>query len=83
VNAPDWLARRGGALQPGLNAQTVMDTLDGHPQYRLYAAPAEGKFTCAIYQTNNGKRLDAGKPYASADDALSGGLEELRGALGW
>ncbi len=83
MNAPDWLARRGGGLSPGLNPQTVMITLDGHPQYRLFATPAEGKVTCAIYQTNNGKRLDAGKTYASVGDALSGGLEELRQALGW
>jgi hypothetical protein len=58
-------------------------TLDGTPQYRLDALPAKGRFTCAVVQTNNGKRLDGGKDYATREAALAGGLEELRERLGW
>ena len=45
--------------------------------------PAKGQYTCAILQTNNGKRLDEGKVYPSNDAALAGGLDELRARLGW
>lgn len=83
MNVPDWLARRNGSLKPGLNTQTWMVTLDGHPHYRLFATPAGGQFTCAVYQTNNGRRLDGGKKYASVEAALVGGLDELRERLGW
>jgi hypothetical protein len=83
MNVPEWLARRGGALSPGLNEQTWMVTLDGHPQYRLFATPASGVLTCAIHQTNNGQRLDAGKNYPTVEAALAGGLDELRERLGW
>jgi hypothetical protein len=81
--APDWLAKREGALKPGIAPQTWMVTLRGHPLYKLFATPAQGKFTCAVTLTNNGQRLDAGKTYPSLDAAVAGGLEELREKLGW
>lgn len=83
MNAPEWLTTRSGALAKGLNDATWLVTLNGHPQYKLVATPAKGKFTCAISQTNNGKRLDGGTEYASREGALTGGLEELRAKLGW
>jgi hypothetical protein len=83
MNAPEWLTRREGALKPGLDAETWIVTMSGHPAYRLFVTPAGGQFTCVITQTNNGKRLDGGKLYASVDAALAGGLEELRAKLGW
>ena len=83
MTAPDWLVSRNGALAQGLTEHTVLVTLDGHPQYRLIATPAMGTFTCAVTQTNNGRRLDDGKKYSSNSDAISGGLEELRAKLGW
>jgi hypothetical protein len=42
-----------------------------------------GKFGCSVTQTVNGKRLDSGASYATLEDALRGGLEDLRKALGW
>ncbi len=83
MNPPDWLKLRTGALQPGLNAQTLLVTLSGHPLYRLFATTAKGLFTCVVTQTNNGHRLDEGKCYPCIEAALGGGLEELREKLGW
>jgi hypothetical protein len=83
VTAPDWLTNRNGGLAKGTNGSSMFVTLDGNPQWRLDTVPAKGKFTCAVVQTNNGKRLDAGKEYATPDAALAGGLEELRMRLGW
>ncbi len=83
MTAPDWLAARDGGLAKGLADNVLHVTLGGHPQYRLDALPARGQFTCAVIQTNNGKRVDAGKEYPSREAALAGGLEELRTTLGW
>jgi hypothetical protein len=83
MTAPDWLTTRDGGLAKGLKEDVFLVTLNGHPQYRLDALPAKGKYTCAVIQTNNGKRLDGGVEYPTRDAALAGGLEELRGRLGW
>jgi hypothetical protein len=83
MTAPDWLTARNGALTQGLGPNTMLVTLDGHPQWRLDALPAKGQFTCAVLQTNNGRRLDEGKNYPTRDAALAGGLDELRAKLGW
>lgn len=83
MTAPEWLSTRSGGLMNGLDDRTLLVTIDGHPQYRLDVLPAKGKFTCAIVQSNNGKRIDGGKAYSNQDAALAGGLEELRAHLGW
>jgi len=83
MTAPDWLSARNGGLANGLSDRTVLVTLDGEPMWRLDAVPAKGKYTCAVLQTNNGKRLDEGKEYPTREAALAGGLEELRAKLGW
>lgn len=83
MTAPDWLTSRNGGLTPGLKPSTLVVLLNGRPQYRLDALPAKGKYTCAVFQGNNGKRLDGGQEYPSLDAALTGGLEELRNRLGW
>ena len=57
--------------------------LSGHPEYRLEAHPAGGKFTCLVIETVNGNRLDEGKEYPTEKDALRGGLEEFRAKVGW
>nr|HMT22456.1 cytochrome b/b6 domain-containing protein [Promineifilum sp.] len=36
MNAPEWLTRREGNLKPGLNAETWVVTMNGHPAYRLF-----------------------------------------------
>ena len=83
MTTPDWLARRGGALRPGPlgNARFVM--IDGEPQYALTPTPAEGKHSCRVTQTINGKRLDSGGIYATEADAIQAGLEDLRKTVGW
>ena len=83
MTAPDWLTTRDGGLAQGLKEDVLLVTLNGHPQYRLDALPAKGKYTCAVVQTNNGQRLDGGKEYPTQEAAWAGGLEELRAKLGW
>ena len=83
MTAPDWLSARTGELTQGLSDRTLMVTVDGAPMWRLDAVPARGKFTCAVLETNSGRRLDEGKAYPTREAALAGGLEELRAKLGW
>ncbi len=83
MNTPSWLELRNASIRPGLNGSTQLILLSGHPQYKMVAVPAVGKFTCVITQTNNGKRLDGQKTYNNEEEALNGGLEELREKLGW
>jgi hypothetical protein len=83
ISTPDWLSTRGARLGPAVNGNSFLVLFNGDPQYQLVVAPAKGKFTCAITQTNNGRRLDKGLVYPGADDALRGGLAELRELLGW
>jgi hypothetical protein len=84
MTVPDWLQTRGGSLKPGVRPETTFVMLEGHPLYKLEVRPAAGKFACAVSQTNNGKRYDDSQAtYADAPAALTGGLEQLRNALGW
>jgi hypothetical protein len=83
MTVPDWLKTRDGSLAKGLRDHILVVSFDGRPQYRLDAVPAKGKFTCAVIQTNNGRRVDTGAEYPTRDAALSGGLDELRAKLGW
>jgi hypothetical protein len=81
--APDWLARHDGELRQAPDRRTWVVIIDGAPQYKLTPTPAAGRYTCMIVQTVNGKRLDKGQTYASADESVRGGLEELRAYVGW
>ena len=83
VTTPDWLTRHDAELRAGLSELTTLVLLAGSPQYKLAVVPAKGKFTCAVVQTVNGRRLDKGTEYPTANAALAGGLEELRQTLGW
>ena len=56
---------------------------DRGPQYALQPVPVQGKFGCVIKQTINGKRIECTGTYASEGDAIRGGLDDLRKALGW
>jgi hypothetical protein len=49
----------------------------------LTPVPVQGKYGCVIKQTNNGRRIENTGVYLRADEALRGGLDELRRALGW
>lgn len=83
METPDWLSKRRGAVRRGINEETWVVVIDGRPQYKLFATPAKGQYTCAVTQTVNGRRLDEGKSYATLTEAIQGGLEELRTRLGW
>ena len=83
VTAPDWLTLRHGKLRPGSARQDVFLLFDDEPQYRLTPVPAAGKYGCKIVQTINGKQVPVLATFVSADEAVRGGLEELRKVLGW
>ncbi len=84
ATVPDWLRLRDGSLKPGVRPETTFVLVGYQPLYKLEVRPAAGKFTCAVSQTNNGRRLDDAKvTYPTADAAHAGGLEQLRNALGW
>ena len=84
MQAPDWLTKRDGHLEPGIRDYITVVTLSGQPQYRLEVRPARGAFTAFVTQMNNGKRLDsASTTYPDPAAALAGGLEQLRETLGW
>ena len=80
---PEWLARRDGALKPGVAEHMIYVLIGGTPQYKVEARPVVGKYIAAVQQSVNGRRLDDGTPYDSPDAALAGGLEQLRNRLGW
>jgi hypothetical protein len=83
VTAPEWLTRRGGELRQCPDGRSWAVLLNGQPQYLLASIPVAGKHGCIVEQTVNGKRLESKNTYASEEEALRGGLEDLRKALGW
>ncbi|MFN4260269.1 MAG: hypothetical protein ACK4RK_13310 [Gemmataceae bacterium] len=83
LTAPEWLARRGGAIRKDPAHDRWVVLLDGAPQYVLTPKPMAGRFGCAVQQTINGKHLESSATYATEDEALKGGLEDLRKGLGW
>jgi hypothetical protein len=83
MSTPDWLARHDGSMKLAPDGRTWLAFFDGEPHYKLLPAPAKGGFTCRVCQMENGKCVDKGQTYPTADDALRGGLEELRVFLGW
>jgi hypothetical protein len=83
MSPPEWLVRHDSSLRLGPDRRTWFVCFDGRPHYKLIPSPAAGRFTCQVMQTENGQRLDKSATYATADDAVHGGLEELRVYLGW
>jgi len=83
IATPDWLTTRSGELKASANGQSWSVHLGGKLWYVLTLEPANGKFSCRVMETINGKRLDKGTIWPSADDAVRGGLDELRSAVGW
>jgi hypothetical protein len=83
VTTPDWLKQHGAELSPSRDGHSWLVYFDKQPQYLLMPVPAGGKFACRVSQTINGRRLDSPATYPSLEDAVHGGLEELRKALGW
>jgi hypothetical protein len=83
LTAPEWLTRHGGSIKLGTDGQTWFVVLGAKPQYALVPRPVGDKFGCYIKQTNSGKPIDTTTTAPSCDEALKGGLEDLRKALGW
>ena len=83
LTAPTWLVQRGGGLKIGSDGDTRFVLLGEQPLYSLSAVPATGKYTCVVRQIHNGRRIDGGVIYSTEEEALGGGLEELRKDLGW
>ena len=83
VTAPDWVKQHGGDLRQSKDGRSWLLYFDGEPQYLIQPVPAEGKHACRLSETNNGKRLDGSATYPTLEDAVRGGLEELRQKLGW
>lgn len=83
VTAPEWLTRHDGSLRPNYDGRSWLVVFEGGPQYQLIPIPAAGKHNCQVLQTINGKHLESGGTYPSVVEALAGGLEDLRKALGW
>ena len=80
---PAWLRQREGKLELASDGRTWVVWFDGRANYSLEAVPVKGKFGCKISQTINGHRIPSEGTYATADEAIAGGLEDLRKALGW
>jgi hypothetical protein len=83
ITNPDWLAQRGAELRPSKDGNSYTVYFGGEPQYLLVLVPVAGKHACRVSQTINGRRLDGSASYATRDEAVRGGLEDLRKALGW
>jgi hypothetical protein len=83
MTTPDWLTRRGGSLKLGSDGKTWYVFFAVQPNYSLVDVPVAGKFACAIRQTISGKRLDSQGTFATKEEAIIGGLDDLRQALGW
>jgi hypothetical protein len=83
LETPAWLAQRNGALKPASDGPAWHLLLNQQPQYGLTPVPVQGEYGCVIKQTNNGRRIESTGVYPSAEEALRGGLEDLRRALGW
>jgi hypothetical protein len=83
MTTPDWLTQRGGELKLGSDGKTWYVFFAGQPNYSLLDVPVADKFGCAIRQTINGARLDSQRTFATKEEAINGGLDDLRKALGW
>lgn len=83
LQTPDWLMRHGGELKSGVGGESWIVFFDGEPQYRLEPVPVKGTHGCKVIQTINGRLLPAEGTYPTEEEAVRGGLEDLRKALGW
>jgi hypothetical protein len=81
--APEWLTRRGATLRKGHAGNAWFVLFDNQPQYQMVPVPVLGKYSCAVTQTNNGKRIPCDSQTETAEAAIAAGLEALRKALGW
>jgi hypothetical protein len=83
ITSPEWLTQHGAELRPSKDGNSSTVYFAGEPQYLLLPVPAGGKYACRVSQTINGRRIDKTSTYATLDDAIRGGLEDVRKELGW
>ena len=83
LTTPEWLARHRGELRGEADGKSSLVWLDQKPLYLLVPVPKGNQHGCMVTQTNNGRRLDGPGTYTTIEDAIRGGLEDLRKALGW
>jgi hypothetical protein len=83
IPTPDWLSKRGADFRQSKDHRFWVVYLNKEPQYLIRPVPASGKHAVEVEQSNNGKRLEGKQVYATEDDAIRGGLEDLRKVLGW
>lgn len=83
MTTPDWLKERGGELRLGSDQKTWYAIFSHQPQYALVVVPANGKYICGIRHTNSGRHIECATVYPNSEEALRGGLEQLRANLGW
>jgi hypothetical protein len=84
MTVPDWLARRECTMKLGPDGKTWYVLVNCEPNYSIQAVPADGtRHAPVVRQTINGKRIECAGTYATPDEALQGGLNDLGKALGW
>lgn len=79
----EWLNKRNAEIRPSANGHSWLLYQGGKFIYMIGALPADGKFTNKIMESNNGNQIQKGKIFESINEALEGGLTELRDHLGW
>jgi MFS family permease len=83
LTTPTWVSSRHGELHKGKDDYHWTVHLNGKSLYSVIATPAQGKYSCIVMLNASGKRVDGGKIYLTVEEALVGGLDELRVHLGW
>ena len=81
--SPDWLKSRNAEMRPSKDNHVWTVYFAGQPQYLIEPLPGGGRFTCRVTQAVNGKRVEKPSTYATREEALQGGLRDLREHLGW
>ena len=77
-----WAGQYAAPFAANLAILDSLDTVCGN-QLLAGPAPVAGRFGCHVTQTINGKPIGSTGVFANPDDAVRGGLEDLRKALGW
>jgi hypothetical protein len=83
IPTPDWLTRHHGELRANPGDESYAVYFGRELEYLLHVYPVQGRYSCRVKQSVNGKHLESGAAHATRDDALRGGLDDLRKALGW
>ena len=83
VTAPEWLTQRNGSVRRAVNGESFAVMFANEPQYVVTAIPVAGKHGSRVQQTINGRIVPTHGTFATAEEAIRAGLEDLRKALGW